>query len=126
MKVLELVEAARARNEKTFKNVADQRSAKIVTEALRELVRNLEETDADRLRVAGVGTFMVKEDTEGGKRIVFRPSRSGDTESRGRGRKAPQAGSKRAGATSKRAGATSKRAGATSKRAGATNKRAGD
>ena len=96
MNVLELVESARERNENAFKDVPDQRSAKIVTEALRDLARRLEETDADRLDVAGVGIFMVKEGAKGGKRIIFRPARGGDAEGRGRGQRARQGKKERA------------------------------
>ncbi len=78
MKVLELVESAKSQNEGAFKDVPDQRSAKIVTEALKDLVRRLEAADADKLKVAGVGTFTVKEGPKGDKRIIFRPGRSGD------------------------------------------------
>lgn len=85
MKVLELVESARKQNEDVFKDVSDERSAKIVTEALRDLMRRLEaESDAGRLNVAGVGSFMVKEDAKGGKRIVLRPASGGAGRAKGR------------------------------------------
>lgn len=96
MNVMELVASARERNENAFKDVTDQRSAKIVTEALRDLIRRLEETDAERFDVDGVGTFMVKEGAKGGKRIVLRPAPKGDAEARPRGKRARQGKKERA------------------------------
>ena len=76
MKVLELVESAKAADESVFEGTPDKRSAKMVASVLQDLGRRLEETDEGRVSVPGFGSFVVRA-TEGGekdKRIIFRPS----------------------------------------------------
>ena len=76
MKVLELVKSARAEDESVFEGTPDNRSAKIVAAALRDLGRRLEETDEGRVAVPGFGSFVVRESksADKDKRIIFRPS----------------------------------------------------
>ena len=76
MKVLELVQSARAEDEAVFDGTPDNRSAKIVAAALRDLGRRLEETDEGRVAIPGLGSFVVREAEAGerDKRIVFRPA----------------------------------------------------
>ncbi len=75
MKMLELVESAKAADEAVFEGTPDKRSAKIVAAALRDLGRRLEEADDGRVAVAGFGTFVVREKTgDKEKRIIFRPA----------------------------------------------------
>jgi len=76
MKVLELVESAKAADASVFEGTPDNRSAKMIAAALRDLGRRLEEADEGRVTVAGFGSFVVREKSGGDtdKRIMFRPS----------------------------------------------------
>ena len=71
MKVLELVESAKAANASAFQGTPDKRSAKMIAAALRDLGKRLEEADDGRVTVAGFGSFVVREkDGDEDKRII--------------------------------------------------------
>lgn len=76
MKVLGLVESAKAADASIFDGTPDKRSAKIVAATLRDLGRRLEAADEGRVAVPGFGSFVVRGAKAGekDKRIVFRPS----------------------------------------------------
>lgn len=79
LKLIELVELAKIGNEELFAKVSDRQAVAMVSAVLEVLAEEIEEAE-ESLRVAGFGTFKVREhdvEKEGKKetvrRVVFKP-----------------------------------------------------
>lgn len=73
MKVIEIIQTAKAENETAFANVTDKRSVAIVGAVLRTLAKKIDEAE-EPVALAGFGRFAVlKKDVEkDGKKVTVR------------------------------------------------------
>lgn len=61
MKISETVSRLIASDEKAFKDIPEARATKLVQLALKEIAKEIDDTDEGRVSVQGLGVFIVKQ-----------------------------------------------------------------